>query len=90
MRGPMIAEVTAGWLMTKASAMSMSVMPGLLGEHRELLGRVQLALVVRQGHVEVRRQDPTRAATALLARPCGSGRDRKPPASGLHGMTPMP
>ena len=50
-RGPMIAEVTAGWLITKASARWISGHAGLLGQHGQLLGRLQLGLVAGQAQV---------------------------------------
>ena len=46
-RGPMIGAVTAGWRITNAIAMWISDMPGLLGQQRELLDGVELALVRR-------------------------------------------
>ena len=81
-RGPMIAEVTAGWLTTKAIASSMSDRPGVVGELGELLDGVELALVLGQRHVEARGQ-PLAGRRGRRACPCVQRPDSQPPASGL-------
>ena len=89
MRGPMIAAVTAGWRITNAIAIWISVMPASSASCGERVGGVELALVAGERHVVALREH-LRAPRlglvgALAARP-----DSQPPASGLHGITPMP
>ena len=86
----MIAAVTAGWRMTNASASWISVMPGLVGELRERVGGVELALVRRDREVVALREHRARAATSRSSAPLRHLPDSQPPASGLHGITPMP
>ena len=82
-RGPMIAAVTAGWLMTNAMARSIRVMPCLLGELGEALRRSSsLRWLASAGHVEPGAwAGPPRWASRRLSlrqRP-----DSQPPPSGL-------
>ena len=81
-RGPMIADVTAGWLTTKAIASSISEMPASSASFAERLDRFELALVLGQRHVEPRHQPlPGRGRRAW--RPRVQRPESQPPASGL-------
>jgi hypothetical protein len=51
-RGPMIADVTAGLLTTKATAQLDQGQAGVPGDVGELLGGFELTLVLGQRHVE--------------------------------------
>ena len=55
-RGPMIAEVTAGWLTTNAIARWTSEIPASSARSGELIGGLELALVRRQRHVVAPRE----------------------------------
>ena len=50
-RGPMIAEVTAGWLITNASARWIERHPGLVGELRQGIRGIELRLILRERQV---------------------------------------
>ena len=66
-RGPMMAEVTAGCSSTKPSASSIRPMPGLVGEGPELGDQLELALVGRDPEVVAGRDPPRATARVGLA-----------------------
>jgi hypothetical protein len=73
----MIADVTAGWLTTKAIASSMRDWPGVFGDLGQLLDRFELALVLGQRHVEARDQPAGGRAKRVSRRRSSAG---QPPA----------
>ena len=90
MRGPMMAAVTAGWRMTKASASSISDDARLVGELAERVGGVELALVRGEREVVAVREHRPSGARSGRSAPLRYLPDSQPPASGLQGITPIP
>ena len=65
-------------------------MPGLLGELGERVGGLELALVLRDRQVVAVRDPSPRAGLGGVSAPLRYLPVSQPPASGLHGITPMP
>ena len=90
-RGPMIAEVTAGCSSTNASARCASDSPCSSASAVSGVDGLELAGVLRQLGVVAGRL-PAGAGSTWAARrwPRRYRPDSQPPASGLHGSTPSP
>ena len=76
----MIAAVTAGWLVTKASAISISVIPACVGERSQRVRRLELGLVAGDRHVVALREHLR--APALAGRVASLAVSARQPAAG--------
>ena len=86
----MIADVTAGMADHEREGHVDQRDPRLLGQPRERVGGVELALVLRAATGRSAPGAARRASTVGASWPLRYRRVSQPPASGLQGITPMP
>ena len=86
----MIGAVTAGWRSDERERQLDERHPGLLGQPGERVGGLELALVAGQRQVVALRQPRPRDVGSRRSAPLRNRPVSQPPASGLHGITPIP